>query len=186
MWRTASIIFAGLALAAPASGQAFVIGGGLAKDCYNEVLQESSRLAEAERTCTQALQQEAMTASNRAATYVNRGIARMRQGKLTQANEDYGRALDISPEMGEAYLNIGAAHIYGEDFSAAIEALDKAIELEAKDLHAAHYNRAIARENLGDVEGAYVDFRQALELKPDWERAQRQLARFEVKEVEAE
>ena len=60
--------------------------------------------------------------------------------------------------------------------------LNRAIELDTNDLFAAYYNRAIARENTGDVPGAYYDFQRSLELKPGWDLAQRQLSRFEVQE----
>ena len=36
------------------------------------------------------------------------------------------------------------------------------------------------KEKLNDVEGAYYDFRRALELKPDWDLAEWQLSRFEI------
>ena len=124
-----------------------------------------------------------MTRENRAATYVNRGVLRMRQGNYSDALEDYTKALDIQPDMGAAFLNKGAALIYRKDFDLALAALNRAIDLESPDLFAAHYNRAIARENTGDVPGAYDDFVTALELKPGWDLAERQLTRFSVEDV---
>ncbi|MEL6568121.1 MAG: tetratricopeptide repeat protein [Pseudomonadota bacterium] len=169
-----------LAMALPASGQAVIIGGGLAKDCFMKVEAQSSRFIEVERTCTRALESETMTRSNRAATYVNRGIIRMRAGNYDSALTDYDRAINMEEELGAAYLNRGAAFILKGDFAAARASLDRAIALETNDLHAAHYNRAIARERTGDVTGAYYDFITASELKPDWPLPLRQLERFTV------
>jgi tetratricopeptide (TPR) repeat protein len=104
----------------------------------------------------------------------------MREGKYEQALADYADAVELVPELGAAYLNEGAAHIYRKDFQLAIAPLDRAIDLESPDLFAAYYNRAIARENTGDVAGAYDDFQKSLELKPGWELAERQLTRFSV------
>ena len=44
-------------------------------------------------------------------------------------------------------------------------------------------NSAIAKENTGDVAGAYYDFQKSLELKPGWELAERQLTRFKIDDV---
>lgn len=182
MYRV-SILAAVLAIAgATASAQVFVVGGGLAKDCFDLAKSGSYQFHTAEKTCTRAIQEETMTRPNRAATYVNRGVIRMREGEHDRALEDYAKAVSIQPELGAAYLNEGAAHIYRKDFESALEPLDRAIELESADIFAAYYNRAIARENTGDVAGAYYDFQKALELKPGWELAERQLNRFSVQQ----
>jgi len=86
----------------------------------------------------------------------------------------------MRPEEGATYLNEGAAHILRKDFNSALVSLDKAIELDSHDLYAAYYNRAIAKENTGDIQGAYFDFKRADELNPDWDLAKRQMARFQV------
>ncbi len=169
-----------ITLTAGASAQVLVIGGGLAKDCFLEIESGNNNYNHLERLCTNALQQEAMTRTNRAATYVNRGIARMRAERYDAALKDYDSALSLEPDLGAAYLNRGAALIFMRDFSAAKTALDRAVELDSHDLHAALYNRAIAKEQSGDVTGAYYDFLEAQKLKPEWELVSRQLARFSV------
>ena len=179
-----ALLAAGLAigLAMPTSGQAIVLGGGLAKDCYEAVKAGSERVHQTEQTCTRALELEAMTRTNRAATYVNRGILKMRAERYDQAQSDYDRALAISPELGAAYLNRGAALIHQKRFEEALVALNRAIELGTEEMFAAHYNRAIAKERTGDVEGAYYDFLRSSELKPEWELVKRQLERFSIVE----
>ncbi|MCI4644247.1 MAG: tetratricopeptide repeat protein [Hyphomonadaceae bacterium] len=167
-------------MAGTASAQAIIIGGGMAKDCFLSVQAQSTRFSEVEDMCSMALESEVMTRANRAATYVNRGIIRMRAGNYDDALSDYDRALSLREDLGAAYLNRGAALILAGDHAAAKAALDRAIELGTNDLHAAHYNRAIAKEHTGDVPGAYYDFREAAELKPDWDLPQLQLERFTV------
>lgn len=163
-----------------ASAQVFVIGQGLGGECYSKTKNGYVSFRAAEEVCTRALREQAMTRTNRAATFVNRGVLRMREGMYEKALGDYSRAKDLMPDLGPVYLNEGAAHIYLKDFQAAIAPLDRAIELESADLFAAHYNRGIARENTGDVAGAYYDFQKSLELKPGWEPAEVQLTRFTV------
>lgn len=169
-------------VAEAASAQVFVIGNGLGGECFQKTKNGNSSFRSADEVCSRALREEAMTRPNRAATYVNRGVLRMREGKIDESLSDYASAVRLQPELGAAYLNEGAAHIYRRDFQSAIAPLDRAIELESKDLFAAHYNRAIARENTGDIAGAFSDFNKSLELKPGWDLAERQLTRFSVKE----
>lgn len=170
-------------LAFPATAQVFVIGSGLGSDCYKKTARATYSFIDAETTCTRALREETMNRENRAKTYTNRGVLRMRAGRYDQALEDYAEAIRLRPELGAAWLNQGAALIYKKDFGAAITPLNKAIELNSTDLFAAYYNRAIARENTGDVEGAYADFKKSLELRPEWDLAERQLTRFVVTET---
>jgi tetratricopeptide (TPR) repeat protein len=121
-----------------------------------------------------------MKTENRAATYTNRGVLRMRSGDYDGALSDYGIAKNMKPELGAIWLNEGAAFIFLKDFDSALVSLDKAIELDSQELYAAYYNRAIARENTGDLAGAYADFQKTVELNPDFERAKWQLTRFTV------
>ena len=182
--KNAIAIVAALFTTYAAAAQVFVIGGGLGGDCYHQTQMKYASFNQADRVCTRAIREEVMTRDNRAATYVNRGVLRMRHGKYDSAIADYAKAVKIKPNLGAAYLNEGAARIYQKDFASAIAPLDRAIELESTDIFAAYYNRAIARENTGDVPGAYDDFRKALELKPGWDLAESQLSRFAVQPAE--
>lgn len=165
-----------------ASSQVFVIGNGFSGECYQKTKSTYASFRDADETCTRALREEAMTKTNRAATYVNRGVLRMRDGQYDAALADYAEALTLDGSLGAAHLNAGAAHIYKKDFASALPSLNEAIRLNSKDIFAAYYNRAIARENIGDVPGAYADFQKSLELKPDWELAENQLRRFSVQD----
>ena len=177
-------LFAILLLTPVAQAQVFVLGTGMGGECYQQTKLKYGSARQAERTCTRAIREETMSRTNLAATYVNRGVLRMRDGRYEAAIADYAEALSIKPQLGEAYLNQGAAHIYQRDFDGALTPLNRAIELETNDIFAAYYNRAIAREHTGDLAGAYADFKKSLELKPDWEKAEQQLARFTVESAE--
>lgn len=179
MPRTFAPLIIAALLAPTAFAQVFVVGGGMAAECYDAAKSGSTRLS-AETICTQALRSEVLTRGNRAATYTNRGVIRMRDGDYDGALEDYSKAETIDGDQGAIHLNRGAALIYMKQFGEAIAPLNRAIELETQDLYAAHYNRAIAKENTGDIAGAYADFTTALELKPEWDIAERQLSRFSV------
>ena len=177
------IAAAATALAAEAaSAQVFVIGNGLGGECYQKTKSKFYASRDAEKVCTRALKEQPMTRTNRAATLVNRGVIRMRDGRYDEALSDYGEAIELDDDLGAAFLNQGAAFIYVQDYASAIDSLDRAIELDSNDLFAAYYNRAIAKESTDDVTGAYYDFQKSLELNPDWELAARQLDRFRIEE----
>lgn len=181
MKKRLAFVAAAIALMAPgAAAQVLVIGNGLASECYAAAQSRSVRYEIGIETCSRALNTQTMNKSNRAATYVNRGVLMMRAGRYDSALTDYDRAKRIDSSKGALYLNTGAAHIYKRDYELALPALDKAIELESQDLFAAYYNRGIAREYTGDVSGAYHDFKKSLELNPGWEMAEQQLSRFTV------
>lgn len=180
MFRALIFAAATAALAPSASAQVLVIGGGIARDCYEAVKFNLGRASDAEDLCTRAIQLEALNLTNKAATYTNRGVLRMRQGNYDAALADYAASKRMKPGTGATWLNEGAAYIYKKDFNSALVSLEKAIELNSQDLYAAYYNRAIAREHSGDVEGAYYDFVKAKELNPEFAATDRQLARFMV------
>lgn len=165
-----------------ASAQVFVIGNGLGGECYQKTKNRFTTYRDAEEVCTRALREQAMTRVNRAGTYVNRGVLRMRESNYEGALADYAEAIELAPDMGAAYLNRGAAYIFMKDYDSALASLDRAIELESADLFAAYYNRGIVKEQKDDVAGAYYDFQKALELKPNWELPIRQLERFRIED----
>lgn len=180
MPRLFTIAAVTLMLSAPfATAQTIVLGSGLGKECY-EAAKFGKSAVRAENICTRALTEQTMTITNRAATFTNRGIVRMRAGKLDEALSDYATSKRMKPDVGATYLNEGAARILQGDYNTALDVLNTAIELDSEDLYAAYYNRAIARENTGDVKGAYFDFKKASELNPEFEKAQLQLRRFTV------
>lgn len=180
MFRSLLLAASAVLLAPFAHAQVTVIGGGIARDCYEAVKFNLGKPADAEAICTRALEHEALNMSNKAATYTNRGVLRMRQGAYDAALADYALAKRLRPETGATWLNEGAAYIFKKDYNSALASLEKAIELDSQDLYAAYYNRAIAREQTGDIEGAYYDFVKSKELNPNYPATDRQLARFTV------
>lgn len=157
-----------------------VFGGGLARECY-EAVESGNSPRETMDTCNLALEQERLTPRDRAATHVNRGIIHMRQGRLEMALQDYSISARIQPDLADAQVNRGAA-LYGlRRYEEALEALNVGVNAENVNARSvAHYNRGLTNEKLGLIEAAYHDFRDALEIQPDFELAARQLERFEV------
>lgn len=177
----AGIMAASAILVSTSAGAAVtVIGSGFARLCYEHA--EAGRASdEGVENCNRALSEQALTARDRAATFVNRGILAMRDKDLPKALADYEAALKVKPDLAEAHVNRGIAlvHIGGRD-EEAVAALSKGLSLNTSRPEIAYYTRGVANELLGNTRAAYNDYRQASVLKPDWAEPQAQLQRFTV------
>ena len=168
-------------LAASARGGVTVIGGGVAYDCYEAVEYGRVQPSQAIALCDIALETEHLRPKDRAATFTNRGILYMRQGNNMRALSDYRKTIALMPELKEAPVNLGAALYNLKRYTEAMTALNEGIEVEDPDAKAiGHYNRGLTHEKLGDIQSAYADFRRALEIKPEFVQASKQIARFTV------
>jgi len=179
LWAAAFATAIGCAGTAGAS--TLVIGGGAAKDCAQAAIngrQDSASVT----TCTLALQTETLNFRDRARTYVNRGVLQMRQRNFEDAVEDFDAASRIDPDLGEAYVNRGAAYVGTSRYGEGLSQIDQGLALGVNDPEKAYYNRAVANESLGDVTAAYRDFTKAAELDPEWDAPKTELTRFTVKQ----
>lgn len=171
---------AGLLAATGASAQAVtVLGGGMAKQCSDAALSGESDLR-FEEVCTTALAVEMLDLKDRAGTYVNRGVLKLRRKEFASAQFDFNRAVELKPDLGEAYVNRGAALVGARRYAEGLADINKALELGVQEPEKAYYNRALAYEGLDNMKAAYFDYQKAIELKPDWEMPRQELARFTV------
>ena len=162
-----------------AAGAVTVIGGGMARECSQAALHGESD-ARYDAMCTMALESELLSLRDRAGTYVNRGILKLRRHEFAAAQYDFNRAIETKPNLGEAYVNRGAAAVGAKRYADGLADLNKALELGVEEPEKAYYNRALAFEGLDDLKAAYFDYKKAVELKPDWDMPQKELARFTV------
>jgi tetratricopeptide (TPR) repeat protein len=170
------------ALAAPAHAAITVVGNSFARVCYNAA---ESRFGgtEAIGDCDQALRQENLGGSDTVATYVNRGILKLRTGGIEAAIADFDRAIELDPGEAEAYLNKGMALLRlpnGEQ--RALGLFDAALARKTRKPAIAYYGRGVANELSGNIRQAYRDYRQASALEPKWRDPKDQLARFTVRQ----
>lgn len=180
MWKM--LLVAGIAtFAAAGSSQAAVtvIGGGLAQACSRAAVggENDRKFLE---VCTLALETEYLNARDRAGTYVNRGVLKLRNAAYPDASRDFNLALRIMPDLGEAYVNRGAASIGQKRYAESLTDINKGLELGVDEPAKAYYNRALAHEGLEDAKSAYFDYQKALEMSPDWIAPREQLTRFTV------
>lgn len=156
-----------------------VIGDSLGASCYQEAKQGRSG-HKAVSICDLALNNGILSKADKAATYVNRGIVRSTSGDLAGAISDYNKALQINPNMAEAFANRGTVFIRQANYTKALVELDRALSLQLEQPAAVYYNRGIVHERIGDLASAYKDYLKATELKPKWQQPKTELIRFSV------
>jgi Tfp pilus assembly protein PilF len=179
--RIIPLAFGFAALTAPAHAQLVVQGKNDAALCYEYAAYGNAGSKSAIETCTSGLS-EFLSKTDKAATFVNRGILLMRKGDQEAASKDFTMALEIRPDLTEAYVNYGASLIRQKKYGEAQAALNKALEdTESATRPDALYNRAITFDYQENYRGAYNDLKSALILRPDWDKALALLDRYEVR-----
>ena len=74
-----------------------------------------------------------------------------------RAIEDYNKAIELNPELAEAYNNRGVAYCIKGDYDRAIVDYNTAIALKRDYTADAYYNRGEAWLHLGEWEKAKLD-----------------------------
>jgi tetratricopeptide (TPR) repeat protein len=172
-------LLAALGAVAPAHAAVTVLGNGLAAGCY-QAAEFGADPKTGIGTCTTALGDENLTVQDRAATYVNRGILKARFGNTAGALADCDQGLSLNARMGEGYVDRGTVLMVLQRYPDALADINRGISMGAHKPQIAYYDRAIVNEAMGDVRGAYLDYKKAIELEPDFTLAHTQLARFKV------
>jgi len=155
-----------------------VIGGDAhAQRCVEQVMAGESTDRTIEE-CTRALRYPRLSRSGEQQILINRGVTHLRRREGDAALADFDEVLRRSQNNAEAHLNRGAALVMMGRHGEAVAEITEALGLGVMEPHKAYFNRAAAREALGDLRGAYEDYSTALEIRPDWGPANAELARF--------
>lgn len=168
-----------MALAGEARAAVTVIGGGMAEACSKAAVAGKSE-DRFEELCTLALETELLSARDRAGTFINRGVMKLRRTEWDSATRDFNNAIRTRSDLGEAYVNRAAASIGQRRYADSLPDIKRGLELGVEEPAKAYYNRALAYEGMDDAKSAYFDYQKALELQPEWELPKQQLTRFTV------
>jgi tetratricopeptide (TPR) repeat protein len=172
---------AAVVTAAPASAAVTVIGGSAARQCYDLAERPRQPTQEDLEFCDRAIEVEALSERDLVATYINRGILRVRTGRTGEGLADFNEAIARDPTIAEAWFNRGVALMRTSGPEEALPSFNAAVERSTNRPALAYFGRAVALEALGNVRGAYADYRRASELDPQWDRPRAELARFTVR-----
>jgi len=164
---------------APASAAVSVFGGASAEACSHAAIAGKADV-ESIKLCDIALNYEALGPLDRAGTLINRGVMKLRRGAFEDAHADFDAGIGLAPKVGEGWINRGAMFVGEKRYRAGLDDLNRGLVLGVKEPEKAYYNRALADEGLDDETSAYLDYEQALTLKPNWDLPRHELLRFTV------
>jgi tetratricopeptide (TPR) repeat protein len=97
--------------------------------------------------------------------------------RFDEAKACYTAILEIDPNFAPAWFNQGYIDLeYTGNYKVAAESFTKAIQLNPS-YYQAWYNRGLCHESLGLKKEAEADYRQALQVQPDYTEAAKALNR---------
>ena len=118
---------------------------------------------------------------NRPEAYYLLGLSYQTEEDFTRAAEAYEKLLAIAPDYKEGYYNLGYINlVYLNDYAAAAGYFSEAIALDPGYVDA-YFNRGYCYELSGESELSGQDYRQALKLQPNYDRAVQGLNRLDRK-----
>ncbi len=165
-------------LATGAQAAVSVVGSGPAQMCFQAADNDQSPFDNM-MYCNQALA-GALSDTDRAATYINRGVLKLALSDTDSAASDFTAGLKINDKLGEGYVDLAATQITHKRFAEAIANINKGLALGTKQPEVAYYDRGMADEALGNLQGAYDDYRHALAIQPAFSLASNELKRFKI------
>lgn len=184
--KTAVVLLGAVLLLIPARAHALVtvVGSGLAHDCFL-IAKMGNEPVKGIATCDEALAEEALDPQQRAGTFINRAVMKAALGRTDDAMRDYDEGIRIKPDLGDGYVDRGAALILLKRYDEAMTDINKGIGLGLSYEHVGYYNRAVAEFYLGRITESYYDYKKTLEIAPDFAPAQAQLKNFTITRVPA-
>ena len=162
-------------MASPAFASTVMVGTSDTRACYFATLNSATpaQLQPGLDTCTRAISANADDAYLHAALLVNRSDIRLRMADYSGAVADADASIALQPDLAAAYVNRGAGLIGLRRYREALPPLEKAISLNQGDkLQEAFFNRGLAREYLGDIQGAYRDYKKASGIRSEFRTRQ--------------
>jgi tetratricopeptide (TPR) repeat protein len=117
---------------------------------------------------------------DRAAALSNRGALNFQRANYDAAIADSTAALELDRSLVEALVNRGASYLKLRRPIEAEANFTRALRLDPAHAARIHFNRAMAREDMGDRNGAYADYARAARLAPQWDQPKQQLNRFTI------
>ena len=121
----------------------------------------------------QTVSSQAQSSSASAKELAKKGTALMSRNKLDAAIESYTRAIELSPNYAEAYVQRGLAKRAQGDLAGSIADYEKAASIDAKSVVGnrfvaqAYSNRGLIKLNALDVDSAIEDFTKAININPN-------------------
>jgi len=130
--------------------------------------------------CDMAVRLSKNSRSHLAIALTNRSVIHLMRNEYDATIADTSEALLWDSKVPEALVNRGVAQMMAGRPRDAVTDLTASLKLSPSNLERVYFNRAMAREDSGDLPGAYLDYRKASQLSPSWDRPKEELKRFTV------
>lgn len=113
------------------------------------------------------------------------GVNQIQKGKYTEAIESFTQAIEIDPNLSQAYYHRCSAYLETSDYQQALADCNLAIEQNRNNFEA-YLNRGLVYYRLGLLKAAITDFNYLLNFHPQDYRLyyDRALAHFDQKKYE--
>jgi tetratricopeptide (TPR) repeat protein len=180
---TTSAIFAAPQSFAASAASTFYAAGHAAQSCAAAAAsaQKIGNASDASlAACSTAIRMAGDSDARLAAAYTNRAILHLMRAEYQDSVADSDSALKIDNQLSEALVNRGVAMLLQHRPNDAAADFTRALSLAPSNEARVYFNRAMAREDSGDLRGAYADYSQAARLEPKWDRPKQELSRFTV------
>lgn len=132
------------------------------------------------KLCGNAVDRAKGSRDELAAAYVNRSVIHLARLEYDAALADSDAAIRTQSGLPQAHINRGIALSALKRHKEAAQAFTDALARNPSRPAIVYFDRAMAREDDGDMKGAYLDYRKAAQLDPTWDTPKQQLARFTV------
>ena len=161
---------------------ASLLASGTADSCAaaSATAQEGGRATDAALANCSLAVKYAIHDGARAEVLSNRSVLHYARGEYDAALADNTAALKINDRMAEAIVNRGSIYLVQHRPQAAAANFDRALMFSPTHPEKVYFNRALAREDVGDLNGAYADYAQAAKLAPQWDQPRREMTRFSI------
>ena len=130
--------------------------------------------------CKQAVGWAHFAPDEMGAVLANNGVLNLVRGDYQAAIADFDGALREGGDQAQALNNRGLAEASLHRYDAAAADYTAALSKSTDHAERIYFNRAMAEEDLGNIKAAFLDYRKASELAPQWQKAAKELSRFKV------
>jgi len=100
----------------------------------------------------------------------NRGVFELKEGNTYSAYQNFAEALSEDALDPRLHLNLGLTFVVNKEFDKGIkeyETADILAQNHAELRFAARFNKALAYQEMGEIDKALESYQQALEINPD-------------------
>ena len=136
--------------------------------------------ADATHACQQAVGWAHFVHDEMGPALSNRGVLHLIRDEYQEAIADFDAALRQGADPVSVLNNRGLAQAGLHRYQAAADSYSAALVKATSHQERIYFNRAMAQEDLGNLKAAFLDYRKAAELAPNWHKASDAVARFKV------